>query len=301
MEKTEHASEEVEHAAAHEVTSYWPAFLVVGVVLMVMGFVGLIIGALTFIGMLVAILGFAAFFLGWIGSDIARDRIVHSEEFFKPPKRNDTRFLTGVFLITEVMLFSGAFAAFLFSKFSSPIWPPAGSFELDVSSTFINTLILVSSGVTLHVASMMLSRNNQKGFNGFLGISIVLGAIFLGGQFSEYLIILDQWAPSNITFGSVFFMLTGLHGVHVMTGLGFIVVILVRSLLGVRVSSVVAARLTTDGGTPTTSIQEAGYTKFPRFTRHKKEAFEACSLFWHFVDIVWIFLFFVVYLNVPTL
>ena len=131
-----------------------------------------------------------------------------------------------------------------------------------------NTIILLSSSFTVHIAHMGLLDGNKKKFNLWLGITVLLGMIFLYVQAFEYY---EAYAEFGLTlnsgiYGSTFFMLTGFHGFHVFMGMTMLLIQLLRSLKG------------------------------GHFTADDHFGFEASSWYWHFVDVVWVFLFLFVYI-----
>ncbi len=130
-----------------------------------------------------------------------------------------------------------------------------------------NTIILLSSSFTVHIAHMGILDGDKKKFNLWLGITVALGVIFLFVQFYEYY---EAYAHFGLTlnsgiYGSTFFMLTGFHGFHVFMGMTMLLIQLLRSLKG-------------------------------HFTADDHFGFEASSWYWHFVDVVWVFLFLFVYI-----
>ncbi|WP_049722986.1 cytochrome c oxidase subunit 3 [Gilvimarinus polysaccharolyticus] len=131
-----------------------------------------------------------------------------------------------------------------------------------------NTLILLTSSVTVHFAHSAVKNNNRKGFNIWLGLTVVLGVVFLILQVEEYIHAYHELGltlQSGI-YGTTFFMLTGFHGAHVTIGTLMLFIMLMRSLI-------------------------KGH-----FKPDDNFGFEAASWYWHFVDVVWVGLFFVVYI-----
>jgi cytochrome c oxidase subunit III len=131
-----------------------------------------------------------------------------------------------------------------------------------------NTIVLLSSSVTCHIAHMGILDGNKKKFNLWLGITVALGIIFLYLQAMEYH---EAYADFGLTlnsgiYGSTFFMLTGFHGFHVAMGMTMLLIQLLRSVFG------------------------------GQFTADDHFGFEASSWYWHFVDVVWVFLFLFVYI-----
>jgi len=169
-----------------------------------------------------------------------------------------------LFIVSEVMFFFGFFWAFFhFSLNPSDAiqgnWPP-----VSVESIFayglplINTVILLSSGVTLTWSHVSLYRNNKKESVIGLFLTIVLGLIFTKIQFAEF--CLAKFTIADSCYGSVFYMLTGLHGFHVLVGTIFLCVAFVRLV--------------------------TNYFNKTRFS-----GFELAIWYWHFVDVVWLFVF----------
>lgn len=131
-----------------------------------------------------------------------------------------------------------------------------------------NTIILLSSSFTVHVAHTALLASNRAKFNLWLGITVFLGITFVALQIMEYY---EAYAQFGLTlnsgiYGSTFFMLTGFHGFHVFMGMTMLLIQLIRSV------------------------------KSNHFTASDHFGFEASSWYWHFVDVVWVFLFLFVYI-----
>lgn len=214
----------------------------------------------------------------------------------------------GWFIFSEVMFFAAFFGAlfyarslatawlggegakgitgdYLWPEFSSE-WPiinnpdpslfPAPEASMAPPSTFTgwlaylpvyNTIILLTSSVTVHFAHTGLKKNNRKLFIRWLAITVGLGVLFLILQAAEYY---EAYSHLGLTlasgiYGSTFFILTGFHGFHVTLGTFMLGVQLVRAMRG-------------------------------HFSHHDCFGFEASSWYWHFVDVVWVGLFFFVYL-----
>ncbi|GAB5452957.1 MAG: cytochrome c oxidase subunit 3 [Halioglobus sp.] len=131
-----------------------------------------------------------------------------------------------------------------------------------------NTIILLTSSVTCHIAHLGILDGNRKKFNIWLGLTVLLGIIFLCLQVLEYY---EAYAHFGLTlnsgiYGSTFFMLTGFHGFHVLMGMTMLLIQWLRSVKG------------------------------GHFTADDHFGFEASSWYWHFVDVVWVFLFLFVYI-----
>ena len=131
-----------------------------------------------------------------------------------------------------------------------------------------NTIILLTSSFTCHLAHMGILNGNRNKFNLWLGITVLLGMTFLCVQFYEYYEAYEHFGLTLNAgiYGSTFFMLTGFHGFHVFMGMTMLLVQLLRSVVG------------------------------GQFTATNHFGFEASSWYWHFVDVVWVFLFLFVYI-----
>ncbi len=172
-----------------------------------------------------------------------------------------------LFLASEVMLFGSLFASYVMLRVGAPEWP-AGATYLDVPLATLNTVVLISSSVTMVLAWASLVKGQYGRFRLFLGITILCGLAFLVVKYFEYSTKFHHGLfPSTNTFLAVYFTLTGLHGLHVMGGMA------VNSWLWGPGSRM----LKTDPVHFTNRVENAG-------------------LFWHLVDLVWIFLFPVLYL-----
>ncbi len=171
------------------------------------------------------------------------------------------------FLASEIMLFGGLFSAYIMLRTGSMDWPH-GSTILNVPLATLNTLVLIVSSVTMVMAWASLELKNLAKYKMYMAITILLGICFLIIKSFEYGHKFENHHfPSTNNFYATYFTLTGLHGLHVIGG------ILVNTyflLFGVKM-----------------------WEKSPeQFTGR----IEAAGLYWHFVDLVWIFLFPVLYL-----
>ncbi|MGH8995765.1 MAG: cytochrome c oxidase subunit 3, partial [Acidimicrobiales bacterium] len=121
-----------------------------------------------------------------------------------------------IWLGSELMFFSGLFAAFFTIRSQHHVWPPAGT-ELDTIRAAIFTFVLVSSSFTMQKAVFDLERRNRRSAKIWVGWTLFLGIAFLGNQFSEWFLMTTR--PSTNAYGSLFFIMSGLHGLHVFIGL----------------------------------------------------------------------------------
>ncbi len=169
-----------------------------------------------------------------------------------------------VFLFAEGMIFMGLFIAYLTFRLMAPSWPPEGTERLELLLPGINTVILISSSFVIHQADSAIKKNNVSGLRLWFAATTVMGAIFLAGQLYEYF-HLGFGLKTNI-FASTFFVLTGFHGLHVTFGLLLMMAVLWRSL------------------------------KKDHYNSEHHFGVEAAEIYWHFVDVVWIVLFLLLYI-----
>ena len=267
--------------------SHWPVvgsaalfFMAIGGVCLMngigLGWIPFGIGIFTLIYML----------FGWFGT------VIRESEggLFNTQVDSSFRWSMSWFIFSEVMFFAAFFGALFYARvYSVPwlgdidnkllwpefsaVWPTAGPYrppEFDAMHAFgipaINTLLLLSSGVTVTWAHWALKKGDRGNLIFGLFLTILLGAIFLGLQMFEYSHAYSELNLKLTTgvFGSTFFMLTGFHGFHVTLGVTMLTVMLFRSVAG-------------------------------HFTADHHFAFEAVSWYWHFVDVVWLLLFVLVY------
>nr|AKQ50958.1 cytochrome c oxidase subunit III [Isactinernus quadrilobatus] len=173
-----------------------------------------------------------------------------------------------LFIASEVLFFFSFFWAFFHSSLAptvelGAVWPPQGVNPLNPFSVpLLNTAVLLSSGATVTWAHhAIISGKKPEAIRG-LTATVVLGVIFTALQAMEY--YEAPFAISDSVYGSTFFVATGFHGLHVLIGTTFLAVCL--------------ARLASH-----------------QFTRHHHIGFEAASWYWHFVDVVWLFLYVCIY------
>jgi cytochrome c oxidase subunit 3 len=177
-----------------------------------------------------------------------------------------------LFICSEVMFFSGLFAAYFSVRASSVPWPPVTKdpalnehFNLHAEPFFALglTIILIISSFTCQMGVWAIRRDDRSGFIRAIGVTLVLGIVFLIGQIYDYSTI--GFGISDTPFGTTFYTLTGFHGAHVFGGAIMLSVVLYRGLAG-------------------------------QFSSRHHDAVEATSLYWHFVDVVWIALFSTLYI-----
>ncbi len=171
-----------------------------------------------------------------------------------------------LFLSSEVMLFGGLFSAYVLLRTGAEVWP-RGSTILNVPLATLNTFILIGSSVTMVMAWASLSESFAK-YRLYMSLTILLGMSFLVVKSFEYAAKFEHHHfPSTDTFYALYFTLTGLHGLHVIVGIFINLYFLLLS----------------------NKLWRENPTQFAGRV-------ECAGLYWHFVDLVWIFLFPVLYL-----
>lgn len=167
------------------------------------------------------------------------------------------------FLISESVMFLGFFTAYLLLRNMAAEWPPEGT-EVELLVPTINTIILVSSSFVIHMGDVAIKRGDVNGLRKWYIITAIMGAVFLAGQVYEYA-TLGYGLTTNV-FSNCFYLMTGFHGLHVFVGLLLILGVLWRSR------------------------REGHYSA----TKHT--GVEMAEIYWHFVDIIWIILFTLLYI-----
>ena len=178
--------------------------------------------------------------------------------------KHDGHNLTGfiIFLCSESIIFLAFFSGFSLLKITSPEWLPNGVEGLETRLPLINTVILVSSSFVAYFAERYLHKENLLGFRALWLLTMAMGGYFVYGQYVEW-----SNLPFGLTsgvFGGTFYLLTGFHGLHVITGILLMSLMLYRSFLPNNYAK-----------------GEMGVT--------------SVSLFWHFVDVIWIILYLLIY------
>jgi cytochrome c oxidase subunit 3 len=183
-----------------------------------------------------------------------------------------------LFLVTEILFFGGMFLVYLIYRSRFPAAWTAGSFELDITLGAVNTAVLIVSSFTMAMAVHSAQTGRRPALIGFLLATMGLGLAFLvikGFEYSAkwqhhlvpgpYFHYEGMDAPHVQLFFSTYFCMTGLHALHMVIGVGLLTWLLVGAVRG-------------------------------RFTPHYNTPVDMTGLYWHFVDIVWIFLFPLLYL-----
>ncbi len=209
----------------------------------------------------------ATMFVWW--RDVLRES--RTPGLHSPVVRLGLRYGMLLFISSEVMFFVAFFwAYFNFALFpehvsgaKALVWPPEGIITIaPFAVPFLNTMILLLSGTTVTWAHHSLLAGNRSGLVRGLGLTVVLGLCFTALQANEY--AHSPFAFGGSVYPSVFFLATGFHGFHVIVGTLFLIVCFFRARAG-------------------------------QFTPERHFGFEAAAWYWHFVDVVWLFLFSCIY------
>jgi cytochrome c oxidase subunit III len=190
------------------------------------------------------------------------------EEHHGPPEANRSSRIEPqllgmlLFIISEIMIFGAFFTAYFFIRVvQGDPWPAPGT-HIPVGVAAFNTCILLSSSVTLHWAETSIKNGNRNGLKAGILSTLFLGMTFLFVQINEYVHL--GFAPKDSAQGTIFYGLTGLHGAHVFVGLTLLTIVTVRSFKG-------------------------------HYSPEQHRGVEVPGIYWHFVDVMWIVVFFAVY------
>jgi cytochrome c oxidase subunit 3 len=214
-----------------------------------------------------------------------------------------------LFIASEVMFFFAFFWAFFhYSLVPSiaigAVWPPVGTQPLSPwGLPLVNTMLLLTSGVTITLAHAYIVKNKTESFAWYLFLTILLGAIFLFCQAYEYKYGVKFSWRDNV-YGSIFFLTTGFHGFHVTIGTLFLLFCWVRQFFATAYPAWYAKNGEKKQTKPLLGafqslLESLGYSnylaKFWAFTPGHHFGFESAAWYWHFVDVVWLFLYVSIY------
>jgi len=173
-----------------------------------------------------------------------------------------------LFIASEVMFFAALFAAYFNAKATLPVWPPPGSEDIlhAIPIPLIATVILIISSFTMQWGTSRIRKGDRTGLNRAIAVTLTLGVVFLVIQMYDYYLLFTEegFGINSGVYGTLFYTLTGFHGAHVLGGVIGLSVILSRGLAG-------------------------------QFTKKHHVAVEAVHYYWHFVDVIWVLLFLVLY------
>jgi heme/copper-type cytochrome/quinol oxidase subunit 3 len=171
-----------------------------------------------------------------------------------------------IFLLSEIMFFTALIGSYIILRFSHPdAWQAPGK-VLNIPVTATNTFLLICSSVTMVKAYASIADGNQKMLRIWLVLTVLIGATFVGIQAYEYTHLIEKaFVPSAGLYGTTFYTMTGFHGFHVTMGVLCMSFVTWKAFRG-------------------------------RYSASDHRGVEVIGLYWHFVDLVWIILFTIVYL-----
>jgi cytochrome c oxidase subunit III len=249
--------------------SPWPLTGAFGGGALVLGIILWAHSSITWVFWLGLLMTLGTMFMWW--RDVLRESATPG--LHSPIVRIGLRYGMALFIASEVMFFVAFFwAYFHFALYpehvsgaaAPPIWPPRGIETFDPwGLPFLNTMILLLSGCTVTWAHAALLQNDRRALVQALAITVGLGIAFTALQAKEYMIAPFPFRDGGV-YPSVFFLATGFHGFHVLVGTTFLAVCLFRAMKG-------------------------------HFSPERHFGFEAAAWYWHFVDVVWLFLFVCIY------
>lgn len=258
----EHSEEHVPEYLEH---SIWPVVIALATGVALTGLFFLFKGLVLLAGLLM-MFSFGAVLVAFLYSDTknwasALPRL--PRDTLRGPFPVDITLTIQIIILTELLLFGGAFGMYFAIRAQFPTWPPAGAPVLDDTIARIQTLILISSSVLVEWAVWQLKQGREKAFKAGMVGTTILGSLFPILQFGfewPNLILHHILTPASGFFGASFFLLTGIHGAHVVAGVICYVYTDIRAFMGQY------------------SAKSHGFV-------------EATSTYWHFVHIIWLFLF----------
>lgn len=175
------------------------------------------------------------------------------------------KFAVWLFLATEVMFFTGLIGTYIVLRMGTAEWPDPHE-RLAVDLTAVNTFILITSSYFMVRALQAIQGGDQRGLVRWLGATILGGSVFLGVQVYEYILQFSEGKlPNTDIFWSTFYAMTGFHGLHVLIGIIWLICIWIAAVRG-------------------------------KYSAKRFLPVELAGLYWHFVDLVWVLLFTIVYL-----
>ena len=246
--------------------SIWPIILAFGSGLIPIGIIALSLGY-KIVAELLMISGgvvFVVSLMGWAQAVIKDKEGLEQDEMLR---QTDLMTFLKYFLISEAAIFAALFTHYFYHRYTLQYWPPVDSPHLSTHEPALATLILMFSSFTMHMAHGAIEKGKKISCKNWMLFTAALGLIFLGFQGFEWGLLINQFGFTQNTniFGTMFYMMTGFHGFHV--SMGILMIILVYGRL------------------------EMGHM-------NEKRHFSviAASWYWHFVDIIWILLFFSIYL-----
>lgn len=265
--------------AHHQHSNPWPFAVAAGLTVSFIGAIPLLYGLAP--GWILAVAGVFLFIVGllmWLITMQEENRKMVAGTMVDPMDKKTPIWAVGFVVLSEVFLFGALFACYFYlhdldiartGSFLNFFVHNGEVFEVMGPIVIMNTVLLVSSSITLQIGESFLAKDRIVPFRILLAVTILLGLVFLGGQIAEYSEFghHEFYLTGSGPFGTLFYAITGLHGLHVSAGVLLLIYLLVGSFRG-------------------------------QFSSKHHKAVTTLGIYWHFVDVVWIFLVFVLYLRV---
>lgn len=264
MNLMDNSPEHNDLAALSPKPSVWPIITASGLGIFIFGIIGAAYGVSTGLKLL-AIGGVILIIttMGWI------DTVIKEMGKHEPVERQIQWLNKGfkLFLLSEGAIFGAFFAHYYYCRFHLPDWPPEGAPELHTTMPALATLILLFSSVICELGHRSLKKGNRGNTKSLILLTVGLGLIFLAFQGYEwgFLRAFDEFTHQSGMFGTLFYIMTGFHGLHVATGIILLLLVYGRLEMG-------------------------------HLTEKFHFSMNVASWYWHFVDVVWILLFFTIFL-----
>ena len=200
---------------------------------------------------------------GWLYTAFVEQYWAQDIALFRP---DANRLGMVLFIVSDLMTFAAGFVYYAFVRVSP--WPPEGLPELMTPILLVNTVVLLLSSGTLELGHRALGRGYRRRFVGYFAATIVLGLVFVAGQVIEYyeFVVAEGFTLTSGIFGSAFYGLTGLHGLHVVFGVLLLATLLVRGAVG-------------------------------QFAPDRDTSVATVSMYWHTVDAIWLVIVTALYLG----
>lgn len=251
----------VQYESAHHDAglSVWPFVVGMSVLLGMFGFMSAFQWKVPMVGMFLGGAGVVGILIGLFGwtSEVQAQKI----------EVGLSKVAIIIFILSEAALFGGLFSGYLYNMFPASVWPPANTPAgvPPLGLALVLSVVLLTSSATIQMAENRLEKGDMGGFKLWLIVTMVLGAVFLAGQASEWTKLIGEgFTVSTNAYGTFFYTVTGFHGSHVLVGFVLMLFIL---------------------------LMAAGN----KINRQKQTMVKACGYYWHFVDGVWLLVLSMIY------
>tara|TARA_B100000929_G_scaffold260181_1_gene224313 strand:+ start:728 stop:1321 length:594 start_codon:yes stop_codon:yes gene_type:complete len=177
----------------------------------------------------------------------------------------NARFAINLFIVAEIMFFGALVGMYIVLRLGAKTWKPEGFSELAMGLPLGNLAVLVLSGFFILLASRSIRREDPIGLVSWLCLTLVSGAVFAGVQFLEFSRLIEQQLPAQSIFGTVFYSMAGLHGLHVVGGVLLLSYVMIQAIRG-------------------------------KYQQHRRIGVDLALYYWLMVVLVWVFFFGILYI-----